>query len=49
MPGARRCAKSWRLDSHSPILGAVDVGTSKICTLIGQKKSSAIEVLGSRD
>ena len=39
--------KSWRsLDSHSPILGVVDVGTSKICTLIGQKKSSAIEVLG---
>jgi len=36
----------YSLNSHSPVLGAVDIGTSKICTLIGRKKGNAIEVLG---
>lgn len=27
-------------------MGAVDVGTSKICTLIGRKRGSALEILG---
>jgi len=28
------------------LVGAIDIGTSKVCTLIGRKKGSAIEILG---
>jgi len=39
--------KNWRYsNSYSPVLGAVDIGTSKVCTLIGRKKNNTIEVLG---
>lgn len=30
----------------SSLLGAIDVGTSKVCTLIGRKKGPTIEILG---
>lgn len=32
--------------SGSSLVGAIDVGTSKVCTLIGRKKASTIEILG---
>ncbi len=34
------------LDGNPSVIAAMDVGTSKVCTLIGQPRSGAIEILG---
>jgi len=34
------------LDGNPPVIAAVDMGTSKVCTLVGQPRSGAIEILG---
>lgn len=39
--------RAWSKTQRSSLLvGAVDVGTSKICTLIGKKRGSTLEILG---
>jgi len=39
--------KIWNLkDRSNQIIGAIDVGTTKICALIGKKKQEGIEILG---
>lgn len=34
------------IETSNPTIAAVDVGTSKVCTLIGKIRSNGIEILG---